>query len=116
WQKFLFDKGLVPVDEYAKKLINQGMILGTSAFVYRVDLVLQFQDFKWTDDKAESAFKKPHSNRVFISYNVVKTYLNRNEDSKIEDENLKDTLLRIIKSKLKDEVIDSLNKDGKELV
>ena len=27
WQKFLFDKGLVPVDEYAKKLINQGMIL-----------------------------------------------------------------------------------------
>src|SRR5690606_17839733 len=36
WQKFLFDKGLVPVDEYAKKLINQGMILGTSAFVYVV--------------------------------------------------------------------------------
>jgi leucyl-tRNA synthetase len=35
WQKFLFDKGIVPVDEFAKKLINQGMILGTSAFVYR---------------------------------------------------------------------------------
>lgn len=35
WQKFLFDKGFVPVEEYAKKLINQGMILGTSAFVYR---------------------------------------------------------------------------------
>jgi len=35
WQKFLFDKGVVPVDEYAKKLINQGMITGTSAFVYR---------------------------------------------------------------------------------
>src|SRR5690606_33146941 len=34
WQKFLYDRGLVPVDEYAKKLINQGMILGTSAFVY----------------------------------------------------------------------------------
>ncbi|WP_425234752.1 leucine--tRNA ligase [Ulvibacterium sp.] len=34
WQKFMFDKGLVPVDEYAKKLINQGMITGTSAFVY----------------------------------------------------------------------------------
>ena len=37
WQKFMFDKGLVPFDEYAKKLINQGMILGTSAFVYRVE-------------------------------------------------------------------------------
>ncbi|WP_456377175.1 leucine--tRNA ligase [Lutibacter sp.] len=35
WQKFLFDKGVLPVDEYAKKLINQGMITGTSAFVYR---------------------------------------------------------------------------------
>jgi leucyl-tRNA synthetase len=37
WQKFLFDKGIVPVDEYAKKLINQGMITGTSAFVYRIE-------------------------------------------------------------------------------
>lgn len=37
WQKFLFDKGIVPVDEYAKKLINQGMITGTSAFVYRLE-------------------------------------------------------------------------------
>ena len=36
WQKFLFDRGLVPVDEFAKKLINQGMILGTSAIVYRI--------------------------------------------------------------------------------
>jgi leucyl-tRNA synthetase len=35
WQKFLFDRGYVPVQEYARKLINQGMILGTSAFVYR---------------------------------------------------------------------------------
>ena len=37
WQKFLFDKGLAPTDEYAKKLINQGMILGMSAFAYRIN-------------------------------------------------------------------------------
>ncbi len=37
WQKFLFDRGHLPVDEFAKKLINQGMILGTSAFVYRLE-------------------------------------------------------------------------------
>ncbi|AUC16885.1 leucine--tRNA ligase [Tenacibaculum sp. SZ-18] len=36
WQKFLFDRGFLPVDEFAKKLINQGMILGTSAIIYRV--------------------------------------------------------------------------------
>lgn len=34
WQKFMFDKGLVPKAEFAKKLINQGMITGTSAFVF----------------------------------------------------------------------------------
>ena len=37
WQKFMFDRGLVPEDEFAKKLINQGMILGTSAFIFRED-------------------------------------------------------------------------------
>ena len=35
WQKFLHDKGIAPKGEFAKKLINQGMITGTSAFVYR---------------------------------------------------------------------------------
>lgn len=37
WQKFLFDIGVVPKNEFAKKLINQGMITGTSAFVYRLE-------------------------------------------------------------------------------
>ncbi|MEM8927989.1 MAG: class I tRNA ligase family protein [Bacteroidota bacterium] len=36
WQKFLFDRGIAPKDEFAKKLINQGMITGTSALIYRV--------------------------------------------------------------------------------
>lgn len=37
WTKFLNDRKLVPVDEPFKKLINQGMILGESAFVYRIE-------------------------------------------------------------------------------
>ena len=36
WQYFLYDFGLVPVKDFAKKLINQGMILGESAFIYRI--------------------------------------------------------------------------------
>lgn len=36
WNKFLKDKGFAPTEEPFKKLINQGMILGTSALVYRV--------------------------------------------------------------------------------
>jgi len=37
WTKFLHDLGWLTVEEPFKKLINQGMILGTSAFVYRME-------------------------------------------------------------------------------
>ncbi|WP_139853901.1 leucine--tRNA ligase [Aequorivita sinensis] len=37
WVKFMSDRGLVPVEEPFKKLINQGMILGESAFVHRIE-------------------------------------------------------------------------------
>ena len=37
WQYFLYDHDLVPVPDYAKKLINQGMILGNSAYIHRLN-------------------------------------------------------------------------------
>ena len=37
WVKVLYDRGFLLVDEPFKKLINQGMILGESAFVFRVE-------------------------------------------------------------------------------
>jgi leucyl-tRNA synthetase len=37
WNKFLKDKGLANTEEPFQKLINQGMILGMSAFVYRTE-------------------------------------------------------------------------------
>ena len=36
WMKFLFDMGFVSKQEPFKKMINQGMILGRSNFVYRI--------------------------------------------------------------------------------
>jgi len=36
WNKFLKDRGFITPEEPFKKLINQGMILGMSAFVYRL--------------------------------------------------------------------------------
>ncbi|MDE3250448.1 MAG: class I tRNA ligase family protein [Bacteroidota bacterium] len=36
WTKFLFDRGFIGHDEPYKRLINQGMIQGSSRFVYRV--------------------------------------------------------------------------------
>ncbi|MEM5563686.1 DUF559 domain-containing protein [Psychroserpens sp. AS72] len=38
WVKFMKDRGFVNVDEPFKKLINQGMILGTSALVSRIGI------------------------------------------------------------------------------
>jgi leucyl-tRNA synthetase len=38
WTKFLYDLGYIGFDEPYKKLVNQGMIQGSSRFVYRVDI------------------------------------------------------------------------------
>jgi leucyl-tRNA synthetase len=37
WTKFLYDMGFISFDEPFKKLINQGMIQGISAFVHRIN-------------------------------------------------------------------------------
>lgn len=37
WTKFLYDLGHIGIDEPAKKLVNQGMIQGTSCLVHRVN-------------------------------------------------------------------------------
>lgn len=38
WTKFLFDMNLIGYDEPYKRLVNQGMIQGSSRFVYRLNL------------------------------------------------------------------------------
>lgn len=42
WNMFLKDRGYINQDEPFQKLINQGMILGMSAFVYRIDGTNQY--------------------------------------------------------------------------
>ena len=51
WNKFLKDKGFAPTEEPFKKLINQGMILGMSAFVYRIEGTNTFVSKNKIDDK-----------------------------------------------------------------
>jgi leucyl-tRNA synthetase len=38
WTKFLFDLGFIGFDEPYKRLVNQGMIQGSSRFVYRIEI------------------------------------------------------------------------------
>ena len=61
WNKFLKDKGFVPTEEPFKKLINQGMILGMSAFVYRSE------DSKKLYSKGLIAGEKVHPIHVDLS-------------------------------------------------
>src|SRR5262245_18899472 len=42
WTKFMYDRDYIGHDEPYKKLVNQGMIQGSSRFVYRVRGTNQF--------------------------------------------------------------------------
>ena len=46
WTKFLFDLDLIGFEEPFAKMINQGMILGRSSFVYRVEGTNTFVSFE----------------------------------------------------------------------
>ncbi|WP_138432840.1 leucine--tRNA ligase [Winogradskyella algicola] len=51
WVKFLYDRGFVGVDEPFKKLINQGMILGTSAYAYKIHCFIAAKNEEDTSEK-----------------------------------------------------------------
>ncbi|WP_139957621.1 class I tRNA ligase family protein [Flavicella sediminum] len=95
WQKFLFDKGHLPVDEFAKKLINQGMILGTSAFVYRISPA----SFGF-DGKKEEVSHFIKANPVFISNNLLNDLKSSPDAIKDFNEELKSMLNGLFDGKL----------------
>lgn len=68
WNKFLKDRGYAPTEEPFKKLINQGMILGMSAFVYRVTFVSS-NSSEENEKTMELINKIP---TVFISFDKLK--------------------------------------------
>ena len=74
WQKFLFDKGIVPVDEYAKKLINQGMIMGMSAFVYKLTPWLKGELFGMETHETILFWPKFLSKKIF-NQEINKTFI-----------------------------------------
>ena len=67
WTKILFDLDYISFDEPYKKLVNQGMIQGSSRFVYRVDKMK-------IKKQKENSFETNLSmlNPLFISYNRIK--------------------------------------------
>ncbi len=77
WTKVLFDLGFISFDEPFKKLLNQGMIQGSSRFVYRMDKVI----YKNTSFQANLAFIKPGSPvSIYVSYNKLNNFPDANAD------------------------------------
>ncbi|TRX30117.1 leucine--tRNA ligase [Flavobacterium franklandianum] len=61
WNKFLKDKGFAPTEEPFKKLINQGMILGMSAFVYILNQNILLKN----SSEGLKSFKVKNTNYIF---------------------------------------------------
>jgi leucyl-tRNA synthetase/very-short-patch-repair endonuclease len=84
WTKILFDHGYIGFDEPFKKMINQGMILGRSSFVYRYC-------YNSAVDPLRETIVQPTN--LYISSEINK-WLFENEDLWPED------LIEIVKSQL----------------
>lgn len=70
WAKFLNDLGMIPFNEPAKKLINQGMIQGVSKFVYRLDGTNTFVSKGQVGDRKVSAI---HTDVSFVKEDILDT-------------------------------------------
>ncbi|WP_394776943.1 leucine--tRNA ligase [Flavobacterium sp.] len=95
WNKFLKDKGFAPTEEPFKKLINQGMILGTSAFVYRVIPGII------SKDKTVFLSKGKKLPPIYISKNYLGN-LTQNSDNKELSYFMRDEKSEIIFKKIED--------------
>ena len=68
WTKFLYDRGFIAFDEPFKKMINQGMILGRSNFVYRIKDSNTFVSFEKRKDYKTS---RMHVDIDFVDNDVL---------------------------------------------
>jgi leucyl-tRNA synthetase len=63
WTKFLFDLGLISHEEPYKRLVNQGMIQGSSRFVYRVHGSNKFVSYGLKDQYS--------TDQIHVNVNIV---------------------------------------------
>lgn len=82
WTKVLFDLGYISFDEPFKKLLNQGMIQGSSRFVYRMVFT---EEYDYAHIEGTTKVDKP----IFISYNIFQEIFATELDRKLRLELLK---------------------------
>ncbi|MFD2825963.1 leucine--tRNA ligase [Leeuwenhoekiella polynyae] len=76
WVKFLKDRGFAPVEEPFKKLINQGMILGESAFAHSV--YVEYDESELTMDEAIDVSDYISLRPLFFSSDFLPAYQESN--------------------------------------
>ncbi|WP_413999527.1 leucine--tRNA ligase [Flavobacterium sp. W1B] len=96
WNKFLKDKGFAPTEEPFKKLINQGMILGTSAFVNGVWVELNYRSVKrdFGDNSKCIAIDQPRPFFVGISKKVFESEKFKSDEDGLIENDVLDKLIR----------------------
>ncbi|MFP5471871.1 MAG: leucine--tRNA ligase, partial [Bacteroidia bacterium] len=87
WTKFLKDLGYISIEEPAKKLINQGMIQGNSAFINlvfpQVKTTIPLQDEVKVDKNKISNLTQA-SNAIIISTEVAEEIKRTNKSEKLD--------------------------------
>lgn len=71
WTKFLFDRGLISVDEPARKLINQGMIQGMSEKIYK--LIIRVESL----EGGENMYNPNDIPPLFVSKEIAEQIINK---------------------------------------
>ncbi|MEG0917257.1 MAG: class I tRNA ligase family protein [Myroides sp.] len=102
WNKFLKDMGIVPTEEPFQKLINQGMILGNSAYAYRLSV---------------SVLTKNPFNGQFGSKSIYNIFISKNDLDKFKkDQTLPNDLEKRVNEILKAEKESFINKIDDKIV
>lgn len=101
WTKFLNDRKLTKADEPFQKLINQGMILGESAFVHRLGFELAKEPIG--SPILAKTFIDQYHQKLYASYHLVSPEEADNQSFKQLREILKSTFPAFA------EIIDNLN-------
>lgn len=92
WTKFLFDRAFIPVNEPAKKLINQGMIQGTSTMIHRVNNENKF---------VSAGFKNNYeTTAIHVDVNIVENNVVDVEKLKLWRQDFKDSAYELEDGKL----------------
>ncbi|HZW69971.1 MAG TPA: class I tRNA ligase family protein [Hanamia sp.] len=99
WTKVLYDLGYISFDEPYKKLVNQGMIQGSSRFMYRVNI----KKFGFTDYTHEFDEDSVWKQQAFISKKHFDSFHEPSTKKLIQDFLLKDVKNISVDSFLLDE-------------